>query len=108
MNLDRSRAYWTMRVALLTVFVAAGAVPREVLDMARRNLEKIDMTCPVCRVELEHRAQEEVTEQLQHGDYPTHSVTRSHSYRCPNCRRMTTPHGAELFARMEAREWREE
>jgi uncharacterized protein with PIN domain len=102
MNLDRSRAYWTMRVALLAVFVAAGAVPREVLDMARRNLERLDMTCPVCSTELEHRAQEEVTEQLQHGDYPTHS------YRCPNCRRMTTPHGAELFARMEAREWREE
>jgi uncharacterized protein with PIN domain len=108
MTNPRSRAYWQMRVALLTVFHAAGLIPRDVLDMARRNLEDVEMTCPVCRVELEHRAQEEVTEQLQHGDYPTHSVTRSHSYRCPNCRRMTVPHGAELFARMEAREWRDE
>jgi uncharacterized protein with PIN domain len=108
MNLDRSRAYWQMRVALLTVFHAAGLIPRDVLDMARRNLEKIDMTCPVCSTKLEHRQGEDVVEIAQSGNFPDYSVTSWHSYRCPTCRRMTTPHGAELFARMEAREWRDE
>jgi uncharacterized protein with PIN domain len=108
MNLDRSHAYWQMRVALLTVFHAAGLIPRDVLDMARRNLEDVEMTCPVCLTALEHRSAEEETEIAHSGEYPTTTTTRWHSYRCPTCRRMTTPHGAELFARMEARDWGKE
>jgi uncharacterized protein with PIN domain len=108
MTNPRSRAYWTMRVALLTVFVAAGAVPREVLDMARRNLERLDMTCPVCSTELEHRQGEDVVEMAQSGNFPDYSVTSWHAYKCRKCGRDTGPRGAKFIARQEAREWRGE
>jgi uncharacterized protein with PIN domain len=114
-TLDNRLARARLRLALLAMFRrhAPQRVSRAMIAKAAATVKRLEaeketaMTCPCCHVGLEYRTQEEVTEQAHSGDYPTHSVTSWHSYKCPSCKRATEPRGAELFARMDVRGWRD-